>query len=518
MPVDVPIIGARSAIWLTSQLHLLFASFALGAPIFIVLCEYLGAPRGPRNWRIRLPLVAVVAVPLLLGVVFADTGIVRVIILLAGVLLLGVLLFVRTLGDHRYERLAHETMKVATIAYSFAALTGGLFAFVLMGPYGDFTSHLFEQFGAVFASYGLLIVVESVLVYVYWYSWRPLADRKGVHITIGVAMIVTGTAMMFLMNAVGSYMLTPPDSPETAGLWSLVNNPSWTGLNLHRFIANITLGGFMVALFASFMFLTAKNAEDREFYDWMGYTGNFIGVGSLMVLPLAGYIYAKELFEYDATISTFLMADKLSSFFVIQGLLVSLLFLGANYYMWQSIQRIDGGERFLGYMRPTFAVMFVGIAIWLTPQTFLPDLTTDPPGGVSFAAITITERMTFLGLMMAKALAVTGIIVFTFLTYMIYRRAGATGSIRWGSIAPQSQYALIFLASVTVYTMALMGPIRELARQDWHVYQTVRDVTPYWFTPTLGHTSLMAGISTLIFFAFMTLIFWMAFKLGNIEG
>ena len=47
------------------------------------------------------------------------------------------------------------------------------------------------------------------------------------------------------------------------------------------------------------------------------------------------------------------MADKLSSFSsVMQGLLVSLLFLGVNYYMWMSIRRIDGAERFSGYMRP----------------------------------------------------------------------------------------------------------------------------------------------------------------------
>ncbi len=162
-------------------------------------------------------------------------------------------------------------------------------------------------------------------------------------------------------------------------------------------------------------------------------------------------------------------------------------------------------------------VMFVCAAIWMTPQTLLPDLTAAPPEGVSLASLTITERMTFLGLMMAKALAVTGIIVFTFLTYMIYRRAGATGTIRWGRMAPQGQYALIFLPAVAVYTMTLMGAIRELARQDWHVYQSVRDATPYWFTPTLGHTSVMAGISTLTFFALMALIFWLGFKLSAAE-
>jgi len=517
MAVDIDVIGARSAIWLLSQLHLLFASFALGAPIFIVLSEYLATPRGVRNWRIRLPLVVVVAVAALLGIMAMHTTVERIVVVMAALLLLSVLFLITPVGDHRYERLARETMKAATIAYSFAAISGGLFAFMLMGPYGDFSDHLAGQFGSIFAIYGLLIVVESVLVYTYWYSWRSLAERKGLHITIGVVMILVGTAMMFLMNGVGSYMLTPGDSPEAASVWGRINNPSWTGLNLHRFIANITFGGFMVALFAAFMHLTTKNEEDRPFYDWMGYIGNFIGVGTLMVLPLAGYIYAKELFEYDATISTFLMADKLSSFFVMQGVLVSLLFLGANYYMWQSIQRVEGGARFLGYMRPILTAMVVAAVIWITPQTFLPDLTTDAPAGIDPASIIITERLAFIGLMMAKALAVTGIIIFTFLTYMIYRRAVSTGTIRWGHIAPQAQYTLIFIPAVAVYLMALMGAIRELARQDWHVYLQIRDTTPYWFTPTLGHTSVMAGLSTLVFFAFMTFIFWISFKLGRAD-
>ncbi len=65
-----------------------------------------------------------------------------------------------------------------------------------------------------------------------------------------------------------------------------------------------------------------------------------------------------------------------------QGLLVSLLFLGANYYMWLSIQRIAGGARFLPLMRRSFLVMLVATAVWMTPQNFLPDLTAPPPAGV----------------------------------------------------------------------------------------------------------------------------------------
>ncbi|MBI3962242.1 MAG: hypothetical protein HY335_05780, partial [Deinococcus sp.] len=251
--------------------------------------------------------------------------------------------------------------------------------------------------------------------------------------------------------------------------------------------------------------------------DWMGYVGNLIAVGTLMMLPLAGYVYARELFRYDAAISTFLMADKLSSFFVMQGLLVILLFLGTNFYMWLSMQRIEGGIRFTGHMKGIFAVLFAGGAIWMIPQNFLPDLLTPPPPGVGIEQVVLPERLGFLGLMMAKALAVTAVIIMTFVTYLLYRRARATGAIHWGRIDPLAQYVLIFIPATAVYLMGLMGAIRELARQDYHIYGLVKDVTPYWYTTPLGHTTVMVALATLIFFVLMAFIFWIGFKLGRGE-
>lgn len=462
MEVDVPGLGARTALWLPAQLHLYFAAFVLGAPIFIVICEWLG---------------------------------------------------VRT-KDARYERLAKEAMKVVTIAYSITALMGVLFAFILMGPYQRFSGYLFGKFFPVFLLYGLLIVAETLLVYIYWYSWEPLARRKGLHISIGVALNAVGTIVMLLMNGIGSFMLTPPENAATADPWSLLANPSWMPLNLHRFIANITFGGFIMALFAAFMFLTSRREEDRSFYDWMGYTGNLIGVGTLLALPLAGYIYARELFHYDAAISTFLMADKLKSFFVLQGVLVVMLFVGANLYMWFSMRRIEGGERFSGAMKRILIVVFAAAAIWITPQNFLPDLLSKVPPGVPLSQLVLPERLLFLGLMMAKALAVTAIIIATFITYLLYRRARATGNIPWGRIHPASQYVLVFIPVVSVYLMGLMGAIREMARQDYHIYGLVKDVTPYWYTPTLGYTSIVVAVTTLLFFSFMLFLFWLGFKLA----
>jgi hypothetical protein len=468
MAFDIPPFGARTVLWVVAQLHLFFAAFILGAPIFIVVCEYLGMRR----------------------------------------------------RDARYERLARETMKAVGIAYSFTAIFGVLFAFVLMGPFQASTNYIMNRFFPVFGAYGVLILVESTVMYAYWYSWEAMNTprRKRWHIALGVLLNVVGTTVMLLMNAVSAFMLTPPEALETASLWDLLSNPSWSGLNLHRFIGNLTFGGFTVALFAAFMFLTTRDDEDRAFYDWMGFIGNFIGTGTMLIIPVAGYIYARELFHYDASISTLLMADKLAWFFEVQGVLVGLLFLGANYYMWLSIQRIEGGVRFEPYMKTAFAVIIMGLAIWITPQTFLPDLTTVPVGRLGMEELAIPANLAFLGLMMAKALAVTAIVILSFVTYLVYRRALATGDITWGQIDVRAQYTLIFLPAVAVYTMGLMGAIRELARSDDFVFRVVKDPSPYWYIPPLGYTSQVTGAVTLIFFVLMTFIFWLGFKVGQQEA
>jgi hypothetical protein len=185
--------------------------------------------------------------------------------------------------------------------------------------------------------------------------------------------------------------------------------------------------------------------------------------------------------------------------------------------MWLGLQRIERGARFLKYMKATFAVLFVGGVIWIVPANFLADLTAAPPPNVPMEELAIPAGAAFLSLMMAKGIAVTAIIIMTFVSYLLYRRAVATGAIVWGRIDPRSQYVLIFIPAVAVFTMGLMGALRELARQDFHVYQVVQDVTPYWFTPTLAHTSLMSGIVTLLYFTLMTFIFWLGFKVSKAE-
>ena len=59
------------------------------------------------------------------------------------------------------------------------------------------------------------------------------------------------------------------------------------------------------------MYMRSKTEEDRAYYDWMGFVGNLIGVGALLLLPFMGYLLAYELCDYDASICPYMMADQL---------------------------------------------------------------------------------------------------------------------------------------------------------------------------------------------------------------
>ncbi len=469
-----PLLGDRTAVWIVAQLHLNFAAFILGAPIFIVICEYLG-------WRKR---------------------------------------------DDRFERLAYEMTKITAVAYSLTALLGGFFVLLLVGLYPQFSSFIFPRFGILwFVVYPVLFILETITLYTYWYTWEALKGRKGLHIAIGVLLNVIGTLTMFNQDAIASFMNTPPSNWETASLWELVNNPTWWPLNLHRFIANVVFGGFITGLVAAYMYLTSKDREERAYYDWMGFIGNLIGTGAFLTLIAPGYIYGKEIYAYDASLGIYMMSDRLSMFFEMQGLLVGILFLAANYYMWLSIRRIEGAERFALPMKVGFALIFLGSAIWVTPRHFFATMILEPgmvPPGMTeeefLARTELPAHLGFLALMVAKNTAAAWTALVTLVNYVFYRLAIKRGRITWGDIEAPSQYALILLCFAAIWTMGLMGAVRSLIRKSFHVYNALPDFTAESFTPRLADAAVVITFVSLVFFGLITFIIWLSHKVGKAKA
>src|SRR5256712_7481910 len=116
---DFPVIGSRAAIWIAAEIHLMFAAFVLGVPIFAVVAEAIG--------------------------IFGK--------------------------DQRYDRLAKEFTRLLLIAYSATAIWGAVLVFLLSTLYSKFWAYLTASFRVPMWVYVALFFVESFTLYLYYYGW-----------------------------------------------------------------------------------------------------------------------------------------------------------------------------------------------------------------------------------------------------------------------------------------------------------------------------------------------------------
>jgi cytochrome bd-type quinol oxidase subunit 1 len=526
-----PAIGGRAAVWIAAEVHLMFAAFVLGVPMFAVITE-------------------------LIGIVAKDS---------------------------RYDRLSKEFTRLLVFAYSATALWGGLLLFLLTTLYPAFWGHMAEIFSLSMWIYAGLFFIESFTLYLYYYGWDrwKVGRAKWGHWGLGILLNVWGSIVMFIANGWLSYMMSPPEGttvqglPEGVGLWNAIANATWIPINIHRLIANAVFGGAIVAAYAAYRFLSAKTAEERAHYDWMGYVGTFIAISTFIVLPFAGYWLGREIYEYNQQMGITMMGGFMSWLWIVQAILIGVLFLAANYYLWTGMGRIPGAARFIPYTKWMLLVLVICWIVWGTPNTLIASRN-------EFAAMGGSRHplLGALGLMSGKNTAVNFMILTTFLSFLMYRRAnqlptvswakigtqvqtamfgltsavvlgygiygyfvptivrigfsvyqvlavlaciiGVTvidvlmlrgaksrGAIRWGEMPERSQYAIFVLAVTFTWLMGLMGFARSGIRQHWHVWEVMRDTSEFAVTPALGYAANMISVCVVIFLGLVAFIFWL---------
>lgn len=522
------VIDSRLAVWGAAQLHLMFAAFVLAVPMFALFIEFVG-------WR-------------------AGRGDART-------------------GAH-YDWLAHEMARLLPAAYSLTAISGAGLAFLLFSAYPRFMGYLTDVFGPTFVVYPLFFLAETLCLYFWYYAWDRLqGDRKWAHLVLGLLLNIFGTIVMFIADAWATFMMTPAGVDEAGALVSLYDavwNPGWMPLNIHRLIANITFGALLCAAYAAYRFLTAESERERALYDWMGYTGNLIALFTMLFLPFAGYYFGFELFDFSATYGVTLMGGVLSWLFIIQAIVIAVLFIGAAYYAWLGLLRIPGSEPQRRWTPVFNVILVVGFMVWATPHTMAASI-EESTGGFH-------PVLGALGVMAPKMIAVTLILVVLYASYLLYRRAGRVltvswrrsgtaiqwgilgltavaitalgvygyfapaevriqtsiwqiivliagiivtfvldqfllrgshmaAEVRWGSMPRRGQYVLIILAFVIVWLMGLMGYARSGARLNWHVFGILEDTSAGGGLPSLGEAAVIITAITLIFFALLAVAF-----------
>lgn len=522
-------LNSRVTMWIAAQLHLFFAAFVLGVPIFVLVIEFIG-------WRRR---------------------------------------------DLRYDRMAHEFIKISMGAFALTATSGGLLVFLLAVLYPALFAYLTHVFGSVMIVYALLFLAETTCLYVYYYGWDAMQGRlKPAHLVIGLALNIVGTVLLVLANSWATFMMAP-SGVDAAGVfggnaWAAVAGPLWMPLNVHRFLANIAYGGAIVGAYAAYKFLSARTAEEKAHYDWMGYTANWIAVVALLPLPFAGYWMTKEVYAYSQQMGITLMGGIFAWLFIIQAVLIGTIFLAANFYLWCGMGRLDGSSRTAYLIKYIAGVLVVCFLVWFTPHTLVMTAR-------EISAIGGTHHPVLgpLGVMSAKNTAVNIMILATFLTYQLFRRslirdvppwaaratrlqiafyvaavanivglgiygyfvpanvriglsvpqvmttlllivvcvvideliaarAGGASKVHWGRMPPRAQYALFTLAVAFTWLMGLMGYIRSSIRQHWHVYTVMRDSSADAFTLTIGHATAVVSVCVLLFLMLILFVFWLA--------
>ena len=365
-------LNPRILVWIIAELHLMFGAFVLGVPMFAVVME----------------------------MIYAKTR------------------------DEKLDNLAHEMAKLLSAAFATTAALGGLLAFTLLSLYPTFSQELVRIFNKSMWVYALFFFGETFCLYAWYYSWDLLKDgiAKIYHIIIGVFLNLFGTAIMMAANSWATFMMSPAGLNEETGevesLWHAIANPLWNPVNIHRLLGNLAFGGIIVGAYAAVKFMGSKTQEEKEHYDWMGYIGNFVAMCALIPLPFAGYYLGREVYSASPIMGNQMMGGAFSWPFVVQVTMIAVIFTGANYYLWLSIQRMPGGERYNRLAKYVFALIFISIMVLLTPHN-LP-LTGEERAVIGEAYHPFSK---FFGVMTGKLAVLNMIILCTFFTFLMYRRA-----------------------------------------------------------------------------------------------
>ena len=403
-------LDSRLVVWFITQQHTYFGGFVLALPLFCALLEFLGLIT-------KKPALAL-----------------------------------------RYDGLARDLAKVAVLAMSITALIGSLMLTLFITLYPSFMKYMGGTFKGFMPAYAAVFFGEALLLVIYYYGWNRMTDRgmKWIHAALGILTNIVGTALLMMANAWSAFMMSPAGVDAQGrflgNAWHLLHSALWNPLNVHRFLADIMSGGAVVLAYACYRFFTSKTDEERAYFDWVGYVFLFVTVFALIPMPFAGYWLMKSVFVFRQTMGVTMMGGLLTWLFVVQALLIGVLFLGVNYYLWQSMGRIKGGERYQSYYQVLLGVLMVALFIWLTPHTLLTSASeAKAMGGAQHPVIGNY------GVMSAKNGAVNILILVTALSFLYYRRANRTMTISWVKTGNMLLTVLYVVGAVNIIWLSIYG-------------------------------------------------------------
>ncbi len=405
-------IDNRSLLWIFIQQHFFLGSFILGVPMIAWMLELFGHLRRKGNPAASL----------------------------------------------KQDSLAQEIMMMGLPFYPWTILMGIalLGAFLLM--YAQFFRYMSQLFRPVLYLYALCFLLESFLLYAYALTWNRWGREKYKwhHLSLGLLTVTNGVVIIALANAWMSFMMSPAgvdsEGRSLGNIWALVQTPFWSPLNVHRILASIMFSGAVIAAYAAYQFLTTNDSGKKAHYDWMGHVAIMIAIVNLFFLPFAGYWFAKVVFVFRQRMGMTLMGGGLSWPFVIQAMLIGLIFMTVTYYLWQGTARMKGATRYQHFAKYLLMIFCVSCMIWITPHTVPAsqgELTA--MGGAQHPVV---GRY---GTMAAKNTAINTMILVFGLSFLIFQRCNRVVSVGWSRYGNVALIALFVCAEFNIIALGIYG-------------------------------------------------------------
>ncbi len=209
--------------------------------------------------------------------------------------------------DRSYDLLAKRVQLYHVCIYNVGTIVAIGLIFGLSGLYPQFWSQLFNHFFWPLIIEEFLFFLLATTLTLHYFFWEHLWGHKRLHIFLGALMTPLFLLQFYIINGLGSFMLTPGVGEAQTSLstgilgWdkTVFYNPSFLMLTFHRALANVSYGGYIVAALCGWQLSRASSATATEHYEKGGRLAFYTGFAAFLSLPIVGYFYA-HILKYHA--------------------------------------------------------------------------------------------------------------------------------------------------------------------------------------------------------------------------
>ncbi len=203
----------------------------------------------------------------------------------------------------RYDLFAKRTQLFHICIYNVGTVNAIGLVFALSGLFPQFWTHIMNNFFWPFVIEEFLFLLLATTLTFHYFFWEHMWGHKRIHIVLGALLVPFFFLQIYIINAIGGFMVTPGYQEAEATLRSGIigydlrslYNPSFLMLQLHRSFASISYAGFFMAGWCGIKLYLTRIKEKKEYYEDVGMLSFNIAFASLLSLPVIGYFYSHVL-------------------------------------------------------------------------------------------------------------------------------------------------------------------------------------------------------------------------------